>query len=444
MTTDSAMMRLLKKRTEPLRIAVVGCGWYGSGIVRELFRLPNIVPKILISHSEEKCADVYLSAGLGKGRIAVAPRGESVIDLRGPDRCFVSSDISVIRRLKGLDLVFEATGDVVAGTRAALYAIGSGVPFVTVNSEMDATVGLRLAALAGEKGLVYSNSDGDQPGCLARLIEDISLYGFIPKVAGNCKGFLDRHQTPEKVMPFVPKGQNPVAICSFADGSKQSLELAVTGNAFGYYPFRRGMLGPAARKEDFVKTFDGLIDFKSSKETYVDYVMHVQGPEEGIGVFVIACRSGAQIQLDMEYLRMGKGPYYLFFKDYHLCYFEGISTILETALSGRPTIVPAGRFIDVVAFAKRGLAAGRILDGVGGYDLYGEVERASVVANEKFLPLGIAKGARVLKDIPADCPLTYDTVELPDNEAVKARLELERIGFPGSDTGPAIKPGTVL
>jgi predicted homoserine dehydrogenase-like protein len=251
--------------------------------------------------------------------------------------------------------------------------------------------------------------------------------GFEPKIVGNCKGFLDYYQTPAGVLPFVPPGQNPVQLCANADGSKQSFEMTILGNAFGYFPLKRGMCGPRTDKSSLIKTFNGIISLEKIKGTVVDYVMGIDGIDQGGGVFVVAGRNDRYTKDDMHYLKKGEGPFYLFFRDHHLCYFESLSSIAEAVLFNTASLSPKGRYTDVVALAKRPLPAGHKLDGIGGYDCYGLVEKASVVSKENLLPLGLAEFATLRKNIVKDTVITYDMVDIKENKFTELRKEQERL-----------------
>jgi predicted homoserine dehydrogenase-like protein len=425
------MYNLINKRLgeleNPINIAVVGCGWFGSGLVRELLRFPNLVPKVIITRTPDKAVDTLTDSGIAKDRIVLVKSKEDMIKALRSDSFVVASDISLIKEFNDIDVVFEATGDILAGAAAALNSIIKGIHFVTVNYEMDATIGLILAKKAKEKGVIYSGSDGDQPGCLARIINEVKAMGFEPKLAGNCKGFMDFYQTPEGVKPFVPQGQNPVAICSFADGSKQSFELASVANAFGFYPIKRGMHGPKTTKQTMVKDFDGIINLGSIDTCCIEYVLGINGVDQGGGVFVIAHRDEAHVKADMDYMKKGKGPFYLFFRDHHLCYFEAASSIAEAYLFETPTLSPKGRFVDVISLAKRDITAGQKLDGIGGFDCYGMVEKADIAEKEKLLPIGLASFAVAKQNIKKDTPITFDMVKLQDNLVVNLRKEQDML-----------------
>ncbi|MBN2457213.1 MAG: hypothetical protein JXB29_11875 [Sedimentisphaerales bacterium] len=411
---------LLEKRGKkfPINVAVVGAGWFGKGLIGEICRWPAMEPRLVVTRTVDKAVDAYVQAGISQSQITVA-RSASELNYQMSENGYVVSDkIEVISQLRDIDVVFEATGDIEIGAKTALWTIEQGIDFITISAEMDATIGFILKKLAEEKGVVYSNSDGDQPGVLARMIDEAKLLGFDIVVAGNGKGFLDYHTVPEDIMKWVRKGQNARKTTSFTDGTKQSMELAVVSNATGLVPEKRGMHGPKVTKETLVDNFLKII----SREGIVDYVMGVN-VNLGMTVFVIGKRNGDFVSEALDYYKMGKGPYYLFFRDHHLCFFEAPKSIADAVLFDTATIAPKGKFADVFAVAKKDLKAGQKLDGIGGYSVYGLIDRAETVREEKLLPLGLAEYAKLTCDVKRDEPITYDMVDFPEENVV---LELRR------------------
>ena len=421
------LIEALRKRVTPVNVAIVGCGWFGAGLVKELLRLPGLRPKSVITRTPARAISAYANAGVLQENIAVVDSVHALHKAEDEDKLLVLSELSLIQELRDIDVVYEATGDVLGGTQAALQAIERGLDFITINSDMDATIGLRLAGLAAEKGVLYTNSDGDQPGALASIINDVYSWGLQPRLVGNCKGFLDVHQTPEGVMPFVAPGQNPMVICAAADGSKQSFELAVIANAYGFSPLIRGMYGPHTSKTNLIETFDDLVNLQALDKGYIDYTFGTVELNQGFPVFVVAGSEDHERKRDLEHLQKGKGPHYLFFRDYHLGYFEALSSIAQIALFSTTTLRPEGRHVDVVTLAKRDLAAGKRLDGIGGYDCYGLVEKASVAMEQKLLPLGLAEFCTPNQNVPKDTPVTYDMVTVAENAVVTLRREQEQL-----------------
>jgi predicted homoserine dehydrogenase-like protein len=333
---------------------------------------------------------------------------------------FVADQPEILRDLAGIDVVFDATGEIEAGAQAAVWTLSQRIPFVTISAELDATLGQVLRRRAREAGTVYELADGDQPGCLLRMIDEITLMGFRIVVAGNCKGFLNRHQTREGVGPWVPPGHDVAKAVSFADGTKQSLELCALANAVGLVPDQRGMHGLTVSKESLVD----LLVARISQEGVVDYVLGVQGRDQGGGVFVVARRDGESIARDLKYLRKGDGPYYLFFRDHHLCYLESPRSIAIAGLVGRDRTMRGSRTADVFAVAKQSLRRGEKLGGIGSDHVYGLIDRAEIVRQQRLLPIGLAGSAMLTTDVDRDDVISYEMVTFP-RESLTLQLRRE-------------------
>ena len=102
------------------------------------------------------------------------------------------------------------------------------------------------------------------------------------------------------------------------------------------------------------------------------------------------------------------------------------------AVRRRGSCTPAGRpTVEVITTAKRDLAAGHVLDGLGGYDTYGDAERADVTAAQDLLPMGVAEGCLLRRDVARDDALTYADVDLPQGRLVdRLREEQAKITEP--------------
>ncbi|MCK5178220.1 MAG: hypothetical protein KAR32_01720, partial [Candidatus Omnitrophica bacterium] len=158
------------KKNNPINVAVAGLGWFGSGLVQELAHWPEISLKVIFEQDTQKAYEMLAAAGFAKEDVTV------------------SGDLQDIAGLNDIQVVFDATGNVLAGAKAALSTIEAGMHFITVSSELDSLIGPVLKKKADEKGVIYSNSDGDQPGVLGRLIPEVMSFGFSIELAGNCKG----------------------------------------------------------------------------------------------------------------------------------------------------------------------------------------------------------------------------------------------------------------
>ena len=122
-------------------------------------------------------------------------------------------------------------------------------------------------------------------------------------------------------------------------------------------------------------------------------------------------------------MKKGDGPYYLFFRDHHLCYFEAPLSIYDVVLNGKATIAGKSKSADVLAVAKRDLPSGTSLDGIGGYDVYGVIDTANQVKEENLLPMGLVEYAQLTENVQKGTPISYDMVEFPEENLV---IELRR------------------
>jgi predicted homoserine dehydrogenase-like protein len=103
----------------------------------------------------------------------------------------------------------------------------------------------------------------------------------------------------------------------------------------------------------------------------------------------------------------------------------GIS-VASCALRNEPTGAPTGFRSDVVATAKRPLKTGEMLDGEGGFCVWGKQTPADASLEKGLLPLGLAHGVKLKRDIPEGGALSWDDVEVDnDDKAVKVRREME-------------------
>jgi predicted homoserine dehydrogenase-like protein len=295
-----------------------------------------------------------------------------------------------------------------------------------MNAEVDGTLGPILKTYADRAGVVLTNADGDQPGVQMNLYRFVRGLGVKPVLAGNIKGLHDPYRTPTTQAEFAARwGQSPHMVTSFADGTKISFEQAIVANATGMRVSRRGMHGPEVEVgtpiEEAASQFD--VDELTAGPGIVDYVV---GAAPSPGVFVLGTHDNPLQQHYLNLYKLGEGPLYCFYTPYHLCHFEVPNTVARAVLLGDATIAPIGPpQVDVIAAAKTDLAAGDALDGLGGYLTYGLAENSDLVAEEGLLPIGLAEGCRLTRNISRDQVLTYDDVEVPKGR-LSDRLRAEQ------------------
>jgi predicted homoserine dehydrogenase-like protein len=203
-------------------------------------------------------------------------------------------------------------------------------------------------------------------------------------------------------------------VTSFADGTKISFEQAIVANATGMQVAQRGMLGPTVPAgtpiQEAAKQFP--LDALITGPGIVDYVV---GAEPAPGVFVLGTHDHPAQKHYLNLYKLGEGPLYCFYTPYHLCHFEVPNTVARTVLFQDATITPQGApCVDVVAAAKTDLKAGQVLDGMGHYLTYGLCESSNVVRDQNLLPIGLAEGCKLKRDIPKDQVLTIDDINIPE------------------------------
>ena len=410
MTPLFRRLQRLHDRRDPIRVGVIGIGLMGRGLVHQLARMPGMTPALIVARNVERAVSAYRAAGFETSNVIVTDDPLRLGAAVWAGRPLVTTDIELAAEVAPVDVFIECTGAVEYGAGAALACIRNGRHFVSLNAEADATVGPLLKSEADRAGVVYSNSDGDQPGVLMRLIEYCRACGFEVRAAVNCKGFMDVHATPDSVLPWALKqNTSPRMTASFADGTKMNIEMNVVCNASGLAPDRRGMAGVTTDLKNALADF-ARVGALGGAPT-VGYTL---GGDFGGGVLVIARTPDPHFASPyLRYFKMGDGPDYMFFRPYHLCQFEAPLSAAEAVLYREATIAPRGRAVaQTVALAKRPLAAGESLDGIGGFTCYGEVDTARNARG--LLPIGLAEDVRLARAVEQGEPVPLEAVELDE------------------------------
>ena len=398
-----------EREGNPVRVGMVGAGYMGRGVALQFLTSMTGMRLVAIANRTVSEAErAYREAG-----VDVVDNVERVDDLENAirnGRYSITDDPLILCEASGIDVIIEVTGEVEFGAKVALHAIEHAKHVVLMNAELDATVGPILKVYADKKGVVVTNSDGDQPGVIMNLFRFVKAIGYHPVLAGNIKGFQDPYRTPETQRGFAEKHcQKPRMVTSFADGTKISMEMAVVANATGFGVGKRGMYGVKCKHvTETPKLFpvEGLL-----QQGIVDYVL---GAEPGPGIFVIGYNDHPAKRQYLEYLKMGEGPFYVFYTPYHLCHLEVPLTAARAVLFGDAAVTPLGAPVcEVVTVAKRDLSNNEELDGHGGFACYGVIENAEVCRAKNLLPMGLAEGCRLRRNVPKDQALTFDDVNLP-------------------------------
>ena len=417
---------LAKRQSEnnPIKVALVGAGFMGRGVVLQIANsVPGMEMVAIFNRTTEGAKRAYREAGISDFQVV-----NSQADLEhriAKGKYSIVEDPFLICKAENIDVIIEVTGAVEFSSRVVFEAIRHKKHVVIMNAELDGTVGGILKVYADKAGVVITNADGDQPGVEMNLYRFVKGIGVKPVLCGNIKGLQDPYRNPTTQEGFAKKwGQNPAMVTSFADGTKISFEQAIVANATGMTIGKRGLFGPTLPSGTPLKeVMDKYpLDVLLSGPGIVDYVV---GAEPGPGVFVLGTHDHPKQQHYLNLYKLGEGPLYLFYTPYHLCHFEAPLTAARAVLFNDAAITPLGApLVEVVSTAKINLKAGEVIDGIGGYMTYGQCETAEITAEQQLLPMGLAEGCVLKRDIPRDQVLTYADVIVPkDRFCDKLRQE---------------------
>jgi len=406
---------LAKRHSEnnPVRVALVGAGFMGRGVVNQTVNsVPGMKLVAIFNRTVEGAKRAYREAGVND--FEVVNSQTALEDRISKGKYSIVEDPFLLCKAGNIDVIVEVTGAVEFSSRVVFEAIKHKKHVVIMDAELDGTVGPILKVHAEKAGVVITNADGDQPGVEMNLFRFVKGIGVKPVLCGNIKGLQDPYRNPTTQEGFAKKwGQNPHMVTSFADGTKISFEQAIVANATGMTIGQRGMFGPTVPGGTPLKQIVDKypLDVLTSGPGIVDYCV---GAEPGPGVFVLGTHDDPKQQHYLNLYKLGEGPLYLFYTPYHLCHFEVPLTCARAVLFNDAAITPIGRpLVEVVTTAKIDLKAGETVDGIGGYMSYGQCETAEITSGQQLLPMGLAEGCVLKRDIQKDQVITYADVTLP-------------------------------
>jgi predicted homoserine dehydrogenase-like protein len=396
---------------DPVRFAMVGAGFQGRGIANTtLNSAPGLDLVAIANRHVETARRAYAEAGIEDVTVVEDVGELEEVVARGGHA--VTDDAMLVCRAEGIEAVVEVTGTVEYAAGAIVEAIDHGKHVIVMNAEVDGTLGPILKVRADRAGVVYTASDGDQPGVQGNLYRFVKGLGVTPLVMGNNKGLQDPYRNPTTQAAFAQKwGQKPHMVTSFADGTKMAFEQTTVANAFNLSILRRGMTGMAheGHFDELTRRYD--IEELERLGGVVDYTV---GASPSPGVYCLGAHHDPKQRHYLNLYKLGEGPLYCFYVPYHLCHFETPFTVARAVLHSDVALTPAGApRLEVLTTAKIDLRAGEVIDQLGGYMTYGQAETAAVREDERLLPIGVAEGCRLLRDVPRDAVLAYDDVEVP-------------------------------
>lgn len=399
-----------------IRVGIVGTGLMGTSLFCEIVQSKNFGAAVLATRNKEGLYNALKIAGVKEDEFLFTNDLLKAKDALDDNKYVITTDILFAATLT--DCVVDCTGDTEAGTMLTLKAIEEKVHVVSLNVEMDATVGPYLKKLSDEAGIVYSGSSGDEPGAIIDVYEFAKYCGFEVLVLGKGKNNkLDNFATPDELkVEAVKKGVNPRMLTSFVDGTNTMMELNAVCNAVGFVPDVSGC--------HFVDTTPKNIanDFKLESEGGILNSYGIVDFASGIapGVFAIAKAKNEFITEEMKYLSMGDGPNFAIYRPYHLTSLETPSSIMRAVVLGDSTIAPKNAPVaETIAIAKRDIKEGELFDSIGGYMIFGKLVTSKYQKDGSHVPIGIiTDGAFAKRDIKKGTVLTYDDISLNEESSI--------------------------
>lgn len=429
------LYQLLEQRLAsvgPVRVGLIGAGKFGSMFLTQVPTTPGLEVAVIADLDPQRTRHACAAVGWDEDRVA---------------HTRFTDDSAALISSPEVDVVVEATGNPVVGVSHACTAIREGKHIVMVNVEADVLVGPLLAREAVAAGVVYSMAYGDQPALTCELVDWARSCGFEVVAAGKGTKYLPSYHasTPSTVWDHYgltaaqaeAAGMNSQMFNSFLDGTKSAIEMAAIANATGLRPAPDGLSFPPCGADDLPhvlrpRDVGGQLHHKGQLEVVSSLERDGRPVYRDLrwGVYVVleapndyAAASFRQYGL----LTDETGRYAAMYKPYHLIGLELNISILSAALRGEPTGCTTGFRGDVVAVAKRDLASGEQLDGEGGYTVWGKLMPARASLAIGGLPIGLAHGVTLARDVPAGQPLSWRDIEpAAPSEALRLRQRMER------------------
>lgn len=436
------MLQARDAEGRPIRVGLIGAGKFGAMFLAQAIRTPGMHVMGIADLSPDRARASLRRVGWPEDQFAAG----DFADAMRTGATAITDDAAGLIAADGLDVVIDATGSPAAGIRHALLACEHGRHIVMVNVEADVLAGPLLADRARAAGIVYSLAYGDQPALICEMVDWARAAGFDVIAAGKGTKYLPAFHasTPDTVWGYyglTPEaaeqgGMNPQMFNSFLDGTKSGIEMAAVANATGLTPPKDGLAFPPCGVDELPAVLrprgdGGVLDGKGMVEV-VSSVDRNDGPVDRDlrwGVYaVFEAPSDYAMRCFSEYgLRTDdSGRYAAMYKPYHLIGLELGISIASAALRGEPTGTPEAWRGDVVATAKRDLAEGEMLDGEGGYTVWGKLMPASDSLALGGLPIGLAHGCRLKRPLAEGAPVRWADVDMDETqEIVRVRREME-------------------
>jgi len=439
-----AQLQQRAREGRPIRVVLIGAGKFGSMYLAQVPRTPGVHLAGIADLSPDGARRNLARVGWEPARTAATSLEQALKD----GITFVTDDWESLVRHPAVDVVVECTGHPIAAVDHCLAAFAQRKHVVNVTVEADAFCGALLGRKAAEAGVVYSLAFGDQPALICDLVDWARTCGFPVVAAGRGHKWLPHfsESTPETVWGYyglTPEqaqrgGLNPKMFNSFLDGSKPSIECTAVANATGLGVPSNGLLYPPASVADIpfvtrpvseggVLERKGMVEViscleKDGRAIPYDIRMGVWVTVEAETDYIRHCFEEYNAHTDPS------GRYFTLYKRWHLIGLEVGMSVASVALRGEATGVATGWHADVVATAKRDLKPGELLDGEGGYTVWGKLLPAQASVAMGGLPLGLAHDVKVVRPVKKGQSLSWSDVAIDaSTHAYRTRKAMEAL-----------------
>src|SRR3954471_813838 len=426
----------------PVTVGLIGAGKFGTMFLSQA-RLTRGLHVVAVADLNVGRARSQLATAGWPAEQFAASSLDGAIKTRGTH---VTADAEALIKQPAIEVIVEATGIPEAGIVHALKTIEHGKHIVMVNVEADALAGPLLARKAKAAGVVYSLAWGDQPALICEHVDWARACGFKVIAAGKGTRYEPHyHQSnPDNVWDILDKylkitdrnSINPKMFNSFVDGTKSGIEMTAVCNATGLVPQSDGLAFPPATRFELSevckpKSAGGTLEKAGVTEVVSSVYRDGRNvPHDlALGTYVVfegETENARRCFGEYAMLQDKSGRYAALYRPIHMIGLELGISIASAALRKEPTGAPNGFRSDVVATTKKNLKTGEMLDGAGGFRVWGKQTPADRSLAEGLLPLGLAHNVKLKRDIAEGAAVKWTDVEYdPNDTAVKIRREME-------------------
>ena len=418
----AADLSRLSDEGNPVRVAIIGCGEMGTDLITAIAPMRGIRVVAVADRRLQGAPAALRIAGYDSDKGSICENSQAMALAIEQGKIAISQNSDDVIDHDRVDVVIDATGRPVAGAQVGMRAINSGKHLVMMNVEADVTIGPYLRQQAEKAGVVYTVGAGDEPSSTMELINFVVSLGYPVVAAGKGKNnAFNIDAIPDDYRAEAERrNMNPRMLVEFVDGSKTMVEMSCIANATGLLIDKAGMHGPDCSLEELhhylcPQKDGGLLSARGR----VDFSV---GKGVAPGVFVVAEMAHPRIRERMNDLHLGPGPYYTFYRPYHLTSLEVPLSAARAVLYGTADMQPLNNPVaEVCARAKKSMNVGDQLDAIGEYCYRSWAMDAAEARSENALPVGLLHHANVIAPIEKGDLITNINVA-PDQSSALYKL----------------------